>query len=115
MSFFDELSEKVSNYAKIIGDEAEKVMDKSVNQINIYSQKEKISKLYKNLGQYIYENRNSLGESEIGAMLREIDAQNKILEKMNEDAASAPKQKVCICGYKTKATFEYCPKCGNKF
>ena len=115
MSFFDDLTKIVDKYAKIIGEGAERVVGKSQGFISIYQQKEKISKLYRNLGEYIYLNRKSLGENQIGEMLRELAAEHRILDELTEKSSPAPKEKTCDCGYKTKSTFEYCPKCGKKF
>ena len=116
MAFFDDLQKSVEKYAKIIGEKAENIADISTNKINLYSQKDKISKLYKKLGQYVYENRNTLGENEIGSIIREIDEEYAVLKTLENDAAKneKPKYTKCACGYDVRSTFSYCPKCGRK-
>ena len=116
MAFFDDLKSSVEKYAKIIGEKAENLADVSANKFNIYTQKDKITKLYKKLGQYVYENRNALGESEIGSILQEIENEHAILRKLESDSKENEKPKYvrCACGYEVRSMFSYCPKCGRK-
>lgn len=116
MEFFDELKGYVSKYSQLAGEKVIELADVSTKKISIYSQKEKINKLYKKLGKYIYDNRFTLGENEIGAILEEIDKEMRVLKELsdNDKKSYKPKYVKCGCGYNVRSEFEYCPHCGKK-
>lgn len=113
MAFFEKMSETLTVKGKGMADKAKELAE--VNHLNgqINTQKNTAEKLYKEIGQLIYENREDWKSVDIATQLEQLDSiQEKILELQEEILQVKGVRRCAGCGAEVNNDMAFCPKCG---
>ena len=117
MGFFDDLSKKASQTYKNTAERTNKFTREMKLKSLINDDKNKIEKIYCEIGKKIYEKHireeNIDIKSEIAEESAKIDAYCKEIEDMNTELRALKDLRLCkVCASEIPITAKFCPKCG---
>lgn len=117
MGFFDDLSKKASETYKNTAEKTNKFTREMKLKSLINDDKNKIEKIYAEIGKKIYEKHireeNIDIRSELAEECSKIDAYSKEIEDMNMELLSLKDLRICKkCAAEISTSARFCPKCG---
>ncbi len=116
MGILDDVVVNVKSAAGVVGKKAGQIVDVSKLRINISEVNGEISKKFRQLGEYVYENKKEgeIDETEIDARIVEIDEQYTQLEELTNQMASLQNKVSCpVCRKQCSSEASYCSACGG--
>ncbi len=117
MGFFDDLSRKASETYKNTAEKTNKLTREMKLKSLINDDKNKIEKIYAEIGKKVYEKHireeNIDIKSELIEECSKIDAYAKEIEDMNMEMLSLKGLRICNkCAAEIAVSAKFCPKCG---
>ena len=116
MSFWDQLSEKVTNGANTVSESAKKMAEIVKLNRQIDKLKSEIETKYADIGKMVKrELLDKLDSDEIKIMAQEIDSMQAEMAQMKKAVYDLKGVKTCPeCGVKIASEDTFCPSCGLK-
>ncbi|MCR5146244.1 MAG: zinc ribbon domain-containing protein [Clostridia bacterium] len=119
MGFFEDLSKKASETYKNTAEKTNKLTREMKLKSLINDDKNKIEKIYAEIGKKVYEKHIREENIDIKAELynecSKIDAYAKEIEDMNTEMRSLKDLRLCSkCGAEISLKAKFCPSCGSK-
>ena len=117
MGFFDDLSKKASETYKNTAEKTNKLTREMKLKSLINDDKNKIEKIYAEIGKKIYEKHireeNIDIKSELAEECAKIDAYSKEIEDMNMEMLTLKDLRLCKkCAAQISINAKFCPSCG---
>ena len=117
MGFFDDLSKKASETYKNTAEKTNRLTREMKLKSLINDDKNKIEKIYAEIGKKVYEKHIREENIDIKAELAEecskIDAYSKEIEDMNVEMLALKDLRICKkCAAEISTSAKFCPKCG---
>ena len=117
MGFFDDLSRKASETYKNTAEKTNKLTREMKLKSLINDDKNKIEKIYAEIGKKVYEKHireeNIDIKSELIEECSKIDAYSREIEDMNMEMLSLKNLRICKkCAAEISVSAKFCPKCG---
>lgn len=117
MGFFDDLSKKASETYRNTAEKTNKLTREMKLKSLINDDKNKIEKIYAEIGKIVYEKHLREENIDIKAELAEqcakIDAYAKEIEDMNTEMRTLKDLRLCNkCGAEISLSAKFCPSCG---
>lgn len=117
MAFFRELGEKVGKAAQTAAKKSNELVETTKVNMSINSEEEKIQKLFKQIGELIFEdfkNNTDTGENVVD-LCKQIVTHEQAIKELKEKLMVIKNIKPCPnCGAEVEAAAPFCPKCGAK-
>lgn len=120
MNFFEELTVKVKKGAKTAVKTSSDVANFTKNKVLIADLKDKVREKEEKIGKIVYCKTKDIeceydGE-DIEVLCDEIESLKLRIEEVENQVNEFKNAKKCDgCGNSIDKSFDYCPKCGNKF
>lgn len=118
MDFFNKLGKKASETYQATKEKASNISDELKLKGKISEQKEKIEKLYKEIGETVYnelKNGNDASREIIDPKCEEISKAKEQISKLETEILAVKKIKKCAnCGTELDIAAEFCSKCGKE-
>ena len=119
MGFFEDLSKKASETYKNTAEKTNKLTREMKLKSLINDDKNKIEKIYAEIGKKVYEKHIREENIDIKAELynecSKIDAYAKEIEDMNTEMRALKDLRLCSkCGAEISLNAKFCPSCGSK-
>lgn len=118
MDFFNKLGKKASETYQATKEKASNLSDELKLRGKISEQKEKIEKLYKEIGEMVYnelKDGKDVSREVIDPKCDEISKAKEQISKLETDILAVKKIKKCAnCGAELEITAEFCSKCGKE-
>ena len=114
MALFESISKKVGEAAQATAKKSSEMIETAKINSAIGTEEDKIKKAYTQLGQSLYDNRNST-PLDYTDIFNSIDNSKKTIEDLRAKILEVKNVKVCIsCGNQMPRTSSFCNKCGAK-
>jgi len=111
MSLIDDLKKATRNLAQRTGD----IVEVSKLNLSIAQEKEKIAKVYSEIGKAVYEQYKTGKDVGFGDKCAVIAEYERKIEELQQKIMEIKKVKKCpSCGTEVSADTAFCPKCGTK-
>ncbi|MFA7216308.1 MAG: zinc ribbon domain-containing protein [Bacillota bacterium] len=117
MSFWDDLSRKVSQGTKTISQKSGELFEIAKVRLDIASEKDKIGKLYEEIGKSVYQDykRGNMKEKQVMDKCQLIDEINYRINRLSRKAMQIKGGTVCKkCGEVVDSSQRYCHMCGRE-
>lgn len=117
MSFFKDLSKKISDVAKEAAKKSSSFMEVTNLSVQIDKEQREIDNAFYEIGKSVYENysQDSWVESKFGQKMEKIRMWQDNIENLKKEIARLKNIKVCqSCGEELTAEVLFCSKCGAK-
>jgi rubrerythrin len=119
MDFFDKLGKKFSQTYNAASEKTSKIAKETKLRISISECEGNLKDIYKKIGKIIYEKYQTRREEDLAMEFikefKEVDTiKQKIQDMEREILDLKDKVKCSKCGNLYEATFEFCPKCGQR-
>jgi len=117
MSFFDKLSNSVSDTAKSLGKKSTDLMEVSKLKASIRKREEEIAMLFEEMGQYVYgrlRRLNYISREELEPLLTKIEKLEEEIKNLEKLILDIKQIKYCEhCEIEVEDDARYCPLCGR--
>ncbi len=117
MNFWDDLSRKVSQGTKVLTQKSGEMFEIAKVKLDVASEKDKIGKLYEEIGKIIYQDykRGALKEGEVSDKCQLIDEMNYKIKRLNQKITLIKGGSLCrTCGQVVNSSQRYCHACGRE-
>ncbi len=117
MCFWEELSGKISRGTKTLSQKSSELFDIAKVKLDIASEKDKIGKLYEEIGKSVYRDYKggNLKEKQVMDKCQLIDEINYKINRLNRKVMQIKGGTVCgNCGEAVDSLQQYCHICGRK-
>lgn len=114
MAFFDKATETFNNVSKDVVDKAKEIKELVSLNNQVASQETLVNKYYRELGQFVYENRGEDIAEPVEEKIALIDAAYEEIARLKKDLMKKKGLKVCPnCGHEMAKDDAFCSKCGT--
>lgn len=111
MAFLDDLKKATKNIAQKTGD----MVEISKLNLSISQEKDKINKIYTEIGQAVYEQYKAGNDVGFGDKCAVIVEHQKAIEELQQKILELKNAKKCYsCGAEVSVDVAFCPQCGAK-
>lgn len=118
MDFFSKLGKKASETYQATKEKASSISDELKLKGKISEQKEKIEKIYKEIGEIVYNDIKEGKDSSRDIVMPKCDEISKAkdeISKLETEILAVKKIKKCVeCGEELDLNAEFCSKCGKE-
>jgi len=117
MSIWDDIGKKVSQGTKILSQKSSEVFEVTKVKLDIAAEKDRINKLYEEIGKAVYENYKAGNPKspDVTDKCQLIDEIEYKIKKLNQKTVHLKGGSICRdCGEIVNATQQYCHHCGRK-
>jgi hypothetical protein len=117
MSFWDDIGKKVAQGTKIISQKSGEVFEITKVKLDIAAEKDKMAKLFEEIGRTIYENYKSdnLKSTDVVDKCQLIEEIEYKIKKLNQKVAQIKGGSLCrVCGEVVSSSQRYCHHCGRE-
>lgn len=118
MDFIDELKDKATDVANVTGKKVAQIYSEAKLKIAVSDKKSNIRKLYRELGQIVYEaakgNVSEEDNTSVDELIAKIDDAIHDLEELSLNEKMLKNMKVCpYCGEGMDKNANFCSNCGK--
>lgn len=111
MAFLDDLKKATKNIAQKTGE----IVEISKLNLSISQEKDKISKIYADIGKAVYEQYKQGNDIGFGDKCAVIAEHERTIEELQQKILEIKNVKKCpSCGTEVGLDIAYCPQCGAK-
>ena len=115
MAFFDDISKKVNDVARTVGQKGREVADVAKLKLSISEEKRKADEIYKKIGKLFVEKAGDRAKGGFATLVEEVRATEGKIEEYKSQLRDLKGIVLCSeCGGELSADATYCPTCGNK-
>lgn len=117
MSFWDDISKKVAQGTKTLSQKSGELFEIAKVKLDVASEKDKIGRLYEEIGKTVYEDykRGSLKEKSVMDKCQLIDEINFKINRLNRKMMQIKGGTLCKrCGEVVNSSQRYCHMCGRE-
>jgi RNA polymerase subunit RPABC4/transcription elongation factor Spt4 len=117
MSLWDDISRKVTKGTKVVSQKSGELIEVTKIRLDMASEKDKIRKLYEDIGKAVYSSRKDgvRRESEIEANCQLIDEIQYKIRRLNQKIVQIKGGSLCKrCGQVVGPDQRYCHSCGRE-
>lgn len=115
MAFFDDISKKVSDVARTVGNKGREVADIAKLKYRISEEERKADEIYKRIGKLFVEKAGDRAKGVFAELIGEINSSKARVEGYKAQIRELKGDIVCDgCGAEITSDATFCPVCGKK-
>ncbi len=114
MEFFGKLNEVITTKSKEVANKAKEIAEVTSLTGKVSAQESLIEKYYKEIGRFVYENREDACDNGLEERFKLVDAAYEEIERLKSEIRKIKGVKLCEnCGNEVSGEDLFCSKCGT--